>query len=156
MSSGAFAKMNSELVIALSDCSKISKDNQRLVCFDQLAKNNVAHSSSVKVVKEPVLQIEEIEAKEAKKIDDFSKQHLKKAPKNEGPDNITATISKLKKLIRGQWVIYFDNGQKWQQKGANEIKLKVGDVVRLKKGSLGAVFLSKEGSHRRIKVKRLK
>jgi hypothetical protein len=59
-------------------------------------------------------------------------------------------------LLRGQWVLYFDNGQKWQQTDTTRIKFKVGNKVRLDKGAMGAIYLYKDGSHRSIKVKRLK
>ena len=156
ISSDVFADINSDLVFGLSSCSKISHDKQRLVCFDQLVQNNVTSSSLVKVSDGSVLQIEQVKSAEAKKIDDFSKEDLKKTQENKGPDSITATIINVKKLIRGQWVVYLENGQKWQQQDSAKIKLKVGDHIRLKKGSMGAVYLFKEGSHRNIRVKRLK
>ena len=81
---------------------------------------------------------------------------MKKTKEEQGPDSITAIISKVKRLIRGQWVVYLENGQKWQQQDLVKMKLKVGDSVRLKKGSMGTVQLYKEGSHRNIRVKRLK
>lgn len=155
-----FASSQSDLVFGLSKCVKIIKDERRLVCFDEFMQNNVTPSdkSSVKVKegKVAVSQVKEVKAKEAKQIDAFSKQHLKKTKADKGLDSITATIAKTNQLIRGQWVIYFENGQKWQQKDTGRIKLKAGDSIRLKKGSMGAVYLYKEGSHRNIRVKRLK
>ena len=57
-------------------------------------------------------------------------------------EGITGTISNLKKLIRGQWVIYLENGQKWQQTDTTSLKLLVGDRINLEKGSFGSVYLS--------------
>lgn len=156
ISQDVFADLNSDLENGLSGCFKISKDNKRLACFDKLAQKHVAISNPVKESNESVSKIAQIKSKETKKIDNFSKQHLKKTQKEKGPDSIMATISKVSKLIRGQWVVYLENGQKWQQKDSEKIKLKVGDSVRLKKGTMGVVYLYKEGSHRSIKVKRLK
>jgi len=113
-------------------------------------------SSSIKISDEPVLQSEPIKSEDTKQIDNFSKEDLKKTQKEKGPESISAVISKLKQLIRGQWVVHLENGQKWQQQDSAKIKLTVGDKVRLKKGSMGAVYLFKEGSHRNIRVKRLK
>jgi len=81
---------------------------------------------------------------------------LIKTAEEKGPESIIATISSVKQLVRGQWVFYFENGQKWQQQDTIKIKLKVGDTVRLKKGSMETVYLFKEGSHRNMRVKRLK
>lgn len=151
-----FASNKSDLVFGLSKCVKIINDESRLVCFDKFMQNNVTPSVKVKEGKVAVSQIKEVKAKEAKQIDAFSKQHLKKTKADKELDSITATIAKTNQLIRGQWVIYLENGQKWQQKDTGRIKLKAGDSIRLKKGSMGAVYLYKEGSHRNIRVKRLK
>ncbi len=168
VSADAFASTKSTLVDSLASCKKVPNDAQRLVCFDQLAEIHVAPLSSAivnvepvtpevnvepatpKVIVEPVTAIEQSKSQESKIIDDFSKDDLKKTEEE------TATISNLKKLIRGQWVIYFKNGQKWQQKDSGKISLKIGDTVRLKKGSMETVYLFKEGGHRNIRVKRLK
>lgn len=155
-SSTVFADVNNSLVDGLSNCLNISNDGQRLVCFDQLAQNNVVALNSIKMSDKSVSKIEQVKLEEAKKIDDFSKEDLKKTEEEKGPDSITATISNVKQLIRGQWVVYLESGQKWQQQDTAKIKLKVGDNIRLQKGSMGAVYLFKEGSHRNIRVKRLK
>lgn len=160
LSVNVFAETKGDLVLALTDCSKISQANERLACFDKLAgnlaKNNVKLLSTAIVLNEPVAKTEPAKSKAAKKVDDFSKQHLKKTKQEQGLDSITAKISKLDKLIRGQWVIYLENEQKWQQKDNANIKLSIGDTVLLKKGSMGAVYLYKAGHHRNIRVKRLK
>ena len=88
--------------------------------------------------------------------DDFAKEHIKKSEKEQGLESITSVITKLKKLIRGQWLITLENGQQWQQKDTAKLKLKVGDTILLKKAVMGAVYLYKDGSHRNIRVKRLK
>ncbi len=144
-SSNIFAGTNDDLVSGLSSCSKISADDHRLLCFDNLA-------TSIKSIS----KIEPIKPENKNQVDSFSKEHLKKTSDEKGPDSIVATISKVKQLLRGQWVIYFENGQKWQQQDSEKIKLKVGDNIRLKKGALGTVFLYKKDSNRSIRVKRLK
>ena len=156
VSASAFAETKNDLANALSNCSKIAADNQRLICFDKLAANNAEPLPTAVVSNDPVSSVKPIKLKAAKKVDDFSKHHLKKTKQEQGLDSITAKISKLNKLIRGQWVIYLENGQKWQQKDDAKIKLALGDTVRLKKGSMGVVYLYKAGSHRNIRVKRLK
>jgi len=144
-SSNIFAGTNDDLANDLSSCSKISNDESRLLCFDKLTK-------SIK----PIVKAEKIKPESKNEVDKFSKEHLKKSAEDKGPDSIVATISKVKQLLRGQWVIYFENGQKWQQQDSAKIKLKVGDHIRLKKGALSTVFLYKKGSNRSIRVKRLK
>lgn len=156
ISLNSYAAISTGLIDGLVDCSKISNDEQRLVCFDKLTKNNSTPLSVVKMSNEPAPQIVNTKSVDVQQVDNFSKEHLKKTKEDKGPDSITATISKVHQLIRGQWVIYLENDQKWQQKDSKKFKLKVGDNIRLQKGSMGAVYLFKKDSHRSIRVKRLK
>ena len=151
----AFASTNTALVNGLSSCMTLSNDEQRLVCFDKLAQSNITLSST-KVSDAVISQSEQDKSEAAKKIDEFSKEYLIKKDEERGLDSITATISNVKQLIRGQWILDLENGQKWQQKDSARIKLKVGDSIRLQKGAMGAVYLFKEGSRRNIRVMRLK
>jgi len=156
VSFGIYAENNSDLASNLAVCLKIPANEQRLACFDNLARGSVDTLAIASATNAAVKATAPVKSKEAQQIDNFSNQHLKKAPEDSGPNSITSTITKTKQLLRGQWVIYLENGQKWQQKDSTKMKLKVGDSVRLKKGSMGAVYLFKEGSHRNIRVKRLK
>jgi hypothetical protein len=156
ITTNAFANTNKVLTDALLNCMDIANDIDRLACFDLLTSKQISISDNVIIVKETPVKKDVIPETEAKKVDDFSKEVLKKNDDNHADDSIAATISKLKKLIRGQWVIYFENGQKWQQTDTIELKLAVGDLVRLEKGSFSSVYLYKEGVNRNIRVKRLK
>lgn len=144
----ASASTEMSLSAKLVKCGDVALPNERLACFDDLL-------AKTSVVKKPT-PIVQTQPKKSKDVDDFAKEHLKKTSADEGLDSITSTIRKLKKLIRGQWVISLENGQQWQQKGGNKIKLKVGDTIRMEKGAMGVVYLYKEGSNRNIRVKRLK
>ncbi|WP_159816810.1 hypothetical protein [Colwellia sp. 20A7] len=156
ISTNALANQKSDLTDGLSHCMQVSNDQQRLKCFDLLSNKYITPLSSVpeSQVKEVVSKVEPIKQEEAKRIDDFAKETLKKPEKD--IEGITGTISNLKKLIRGQWVIYLENGQKWQQTDTTSLKLLVGDRINLEKGSFGSVYLSKDGLNRTIRVKRLK
>lgn len=150
-SSHATAQDYKKLTDELSNCVKILDNSKRLTCFDTFAKQTITQQSiNIKVQSETVNTIK------AQQIDDFAKDDLKKSKEEQGPDSIIAIISKTKKLIRGQWVIDLQNGQKWQQMDSVKIKLEIGEKIRLKKGSLGSVYLYKEESNRGIRVKRLK
>jgi hypothetical protein len=158
ISTTVFAETKSTSANDFSSCMKISNNEKRLSCFDNLViKEETTINAKVKI-QESESDIVKLEAnqEEAKRIDDFAKDDLNKPFENQGLDSITGTISDVKQLIRGQWVISLENGQKWQQHDSGKIILKVGDDVRLKKGVLGAVYLFKVGSHRNIRVKRLK
>jgi len=136
-----------ELTAKLQLCSEINQNEARLSCFDQLASKQAD---------------EELAAQKtgltAQQVDDFSKGHVIKTDEQRAKEinSITLTISKLTKTAQKQWKITFENGQKWLQKDGNRMKLKIGEVVTLHKGALGAVYLQKENANKRIKVKRLK
>ena len=136
-----------ELSSKIQGCAKISQDTVRLTCFDQLTNKD----SGTPV--EP-----EITYLTAKQVDSFSKEQVKKTSEELAKEinSITLTISKLTKTLHGQWKIIFENGQKWQQKDTVRLTLKQGDKVILTKGALSSVFLQKEKTNKRIRVKRLK
>ena len=163
----AFAK-NATILEKIMACTPIKEAKKRLHCFDQLSS---VVSSTMAVEQHTVEQVELQTANAAaqknekagialttKQIDDFSKDSIKKTPDQLAAEinTITMTISKLTKSIRGQWQIFFANGQQWQQKDNVRIRLKEGDKIELVKGALGSIFLKKYNTNKRIKVKRLK
>lgn len=149
-----FAKTDSNLLLNLTHCSTISSGDARLACFDKL----VPHRAKQPAVPVSVVALPIVDKKlsEKKHVDNFAKEHLKKNKKEQGPSSLFSTVIKVKQLLRGQWVIDLENGQRWQQKDTARIKFKVGNKVRLDKGAMGAVYLYQEDSRRNIKVKRLK
>ncbi len=131
----------------LEDCVRISQDTARLACFDKLTEK--LSSKSVEASTTQVI---------TQQVDDFSKEHIEKTAEEKANEvlSISLIVKTLKKVGRGQWKITFNNGQQWQQKDATRFKLKEGDKVTLTKGALGSVFLQKENTNKRMKVKRLK
>lgn len=156
-----YASDEVSLSAKISECGAIAQDNKRLACFDALLVVDVVKEvkktkvTKAEVIVAPVAKVQP-KLSEKQQIDNFAKEHIKKSKKEQGPESITSSVTKLKKLLRGQWVITLANGQKWQQIDSNKIKLKVGNTVRLKKGIMRAVYLFKEGSNRSISVKRIK
>jgi hypothetical protein len=145
----------SELLSKIKICSLVSESQARLSCYDALTNINtssmaiVVPSKTVSTEKPPI---------SAEEVDDFAKSHVQKSEEEQANEinSITLTISKLSKTVRGQWKLSFENGQQWQQKDAAKLRLKEGIKVILTKGALGAVYLQKEHSNKRIKVKRVK
>ena len=141
------------LAAEINTCSQISQDQARLSCFDALTQSKtLAAETTSQLVTSDKLPLT------AQQIDEFAKGHVEKSKEELAKEinSITLTISELTKTLRGQWKIVFENGQKWQQKDNNKFKLKIGQRVTLTKGALSAIFLQKENSNKRIKVKRLK
>ncbi len=132
-------------------CSKISANQARLSCFDELT-----------IKQEPKAQVPKAAASQAalttEQVNSFSKVHLKKTKEELAKeiDQITLVVSKVKKNAYGKLLITFTNGQEWQQRDSNRMRLSTGATVTLHKGAFSSVFLQKENGNKRIKVKRLK
>ena len=153
---------------AMQQCATLADDKQKLSCFEKLTKTltpaitkDTTAKKSTKVTTTVVSsELKQEKVATAEQVDDFAKEFMKKSPEQKAQQitSITLTIAKLKKLIRGEWLINFKNGQKWQQKDDKNIRLAVGDKVILKKGALSAIYLNKVGvgASKRIRVKRLK
>jgi hypothetical protein len=165
----------------LLKCASIEQNEKRLSCFDQLTASlsppSVTVDKSVLMAKAPenledkvapvstaivAESLQPVEKTNQQKVAEFAKEQVtlskeeqEEAAKGELTE-FTATVSSLKKLVRGEWVINLDNGQKWQQVGSDRLKLKVGHLVTIRKGALGAIYLSNESSSRQIRVKRKK
>lgn len=143
--------INSQLL----GCSEVSDNLARLTCFDDVVENNLAAKLDQK--KQATSSVNNV-AVSNEDIDAFGKEHLKKTTEEQAQEvtSITLTISALSKTAYGKWNISFVNGQKWQQKDSVKLSLNKGQRVVLTKGALSAVYLQKENSKKRIKVKRLK
>lgn len=149
-----FAKSET-LTDTLLSCSKLSDNLARLTCFDQVVEKQLVENAT----KEPSkIELENSVEQNNEAIDNFAKEQVKKSSEEKAKEvtSITLTISSLTKNGHGKWNITFDNGQKWQQKDSVRLNLKVGQRVVLTKGALSAVYLQKEHTKKRIKVKRLK
>lgn len=153
---------SANLAQKIANCTKIENNNARLNCYDNLSKVVTITKNSVVIKKDTAVKVlakKDIAVKVLAKDDEanFAIEHLKKDPAESihEVNSITLTVSKLKKLIRGQWVITFDNGQKWRQKDAGTFRLVVGDTVELTKGTFGSVHMKKVGTKKSIRVKRL-
>ena len=64
-------------------------------------------------------------------------------------------VTDISKTASKKLTITLENGQVWRQVDSKTIRLGVGDAVVLRSKSLGSFMLSKEGSNRSIRVKRL-
>ena len=141
-----------DLTAQLDTCSKVVADKARLKCFDQIVFTKELPAVIGKT------QDQQSSTFTATQVDSFSKEQVTKTAEEKAKeiDSIVLTISKLKKVGRGQWKITFSNGQQWLQKDTTKLKLKVDEEVTLSKGALSSVFLQKENTNKRMKVKRLK
>lgn len=162
---------SAEISTELQQCAQVTDNFARLTCFDKLA---IKHSGKTvapakAAVPKPPKSAEIVapvskpkptvkQATTSKEVDEFAKSHLGKSEQEKAEEitEISAQITELSKTAHGYWKITLDNGQQWQQKDSYSFSLKVKQDVVLSKGALGAIYLKKAGSNKRIRVRRLK
>ncbi|MDC2890077.1 hypothetical protein [Psychrosphaera algicola] len=131
-------------------CNSIKADIKRLNCYDKLAdrvfssKGKVAHSD------EAVKQAPKKSANSK-----FGLEH-KQYLDEQSAEQITATVTKVKKTAYGHLKIYLDNGQIWKQTTTDRLKLKANEVIVIERAILGSFTLKKANSNNQYKIKRLK
>lgn len=70
---------------------------------------------------------------------------------------MTAKVSELGTLPRGELLLTLDNGQVWQQKpGDRAMRIKVGDDVTIHRASLGSFLLTSQAANGSMRVTRVK
>jgi hypothetical protein len=83
--------------------------------------------------------------------------HDKKKAEEQQSDQLTAKITELATLARGELLLTLDNGQMWQQKTADRaLRVKVGDQVTIKRATLGSFLLTAEGNKGAMRVSRVR
>jgi hypothetical protein len=84
---------------------------------------------------------------------DQKKEEAAKTALNE----IVATVTQVSTRQRGEFVVTLDNGQVWAQKAPeSNVRVKVGDQVRIKSGALNSYMLSLTRSDRTTRVTRVR
>lgn len=112
----------------------------------------IAQSTSTKIRKSNQAELAAVDA-----VDSFGAEHLKSKEDTESKlDVVTFTIDRIVLTARKQQRFVFTTGQVWENKSGNTLRVKPGDAVEIKDGALTAFYLSKVGSKRNARVKRLK
>ncbi|KZN56307.1 type VI secretion system-associated protein TagO [Pseudoalteromonas luteoviolacea] len=146
------AHAQNETLEQLVQCQSIASDTKRLHCYDQVttklqSKQPVATISAAPVTKS-ILSKEQKQARFG--IENKTTQNEQRV------DNIEATIVKLTKSVHGVRTFELSNTQVWKQIGSNAFFARQEDTVTIKRGSFNSFLMSKSGSNRTIRVKRIK
>jgi hypothetical protein len=81
----------------------------------------------------------------------------KSAEERQEFEQMTAKVSELGTLPRGELLLTLDNGQVWQQKpGDRAMRIKVGDDVTIRRASLGSFLLTSQAANGSMRVTRVK
>ncbi|TPH15692.1 hypothetical protein [Litorilituus lipolyticus] len=169
-----YAADEQKLATSVKQCAQELDNFARLNCFDRLAsqlkvsakqapKKHIQPAKPEEIIApvskpKPVVKSEASATKPIRNEDNFAKAHLEKTAEEKAEEvtEITATVTKVTKLMRGQLKIALDNGQVWQQKDSGKLRLEEGQEILLETGALNAIYLKKVDENKRIRVRRVK
>ncbi|KGJ98027.1 hypothetical protein [Thalassotalea sp. ND16A] len=170
---------------SLQACSQINEDDKRLQCFDTYiaAQNSVVtvnkpviHSNTEDVPEPFVLSstppeteliagaVPPVAKSQAPKLANDNQQkeieqgfglEHKKSEAELATDEISYTITKVKKSVHGKWTLSFANGQRWVTISPERMKFKKDQQVIISRGVFNSFLLKPKDSNRTVKVKRL-
>lgn len=133
------------LFTAFTQCRSIAGDAERLACFDAAATRLAEAAEKREIV---VLDRAEVR-KTRRSLFGFNLPRLPffGGGNDDDPDEpefqeINSKVASLRGIGYGKWRIGIEDGAVWQTTEAMRGNPKVGDAVRIKKGLMGAYFLS--------------
>ena len=152
--SGAFA---AELAEEFSACRPLEPAAKRLECYDDaIDRHNEqknpdprATTSGGQTATETP-SAEELFGKNADEV----RRAVEQASGGEHLDQIEARVTELLSIAPGKVAISLDNGQLWRQTTTSSLRLSAGDVVTIRRASMGSYVLHKVGSARSMRVQR--
>ncbi len=157
---------------ALLDCKQLTDNSARLSCYDRLAATFVSQEASA-VVAVPGTSVPGTAAPETAApasapavvatpatatpsaeviAADFGKTQSRPSDQVE---QLQATVKSLSRNKMRKLLITLENGHTWRQTEDDSIQLKAGDSVTIEKASFGSFLLSKTGTNRKVRVKRV-
>jgi 5-hydroxyisourate hydrolase-like protein (transthyretin family) len=127
------------------DCALIQDDQERLMCYDRLNEQDKKPVPAAKM-KEKVEQKRDNNA-------DFGLEH-KKLKQDE---SMSVELTSRDKDAYGKWILTFDNGQVWKQKGSEDyFPWHDEGNYTITRGMFNAYFLSRKEVNKRMKIERIK
>lgn len=145
-----------KMAATIDECQSQQDQLDRLVCFDNLssafksafAANADGASLPAQTAKQaPAAVIAPSAAQEAS----FGAAEIA----TEKLEEITSIVSKVSTDPYKKWTLTLENGQRWKQIESDRVKIKAGDTVTIKRASFGSFLLTKQGTSRTSRVKRL-
>lgn len=158
---------------ALEKCSQETNSLKRLVCFDQIAKNirqyeggetelsrrlpvPTVQATPPTAVSKPSTANTAVVDNEQDAVDAFGKPEKSERDSYIEGDSMVATVQEVKQLATRKHRFTLSDGQVWEQTSSDSGGIpKKGDTVIFEKGVLGSFFMKKQGSKRRLRVKRI-
>lgn len=134
-----------DLTEQLQQCRAISVELQRLACYDKIeATTNI-------VAIAPAAKAAEVTSTP---VADFGLERKKVEQQMKAVDNLSLELKSATTNQLGLLVFTFTNGQVWRQSTKEFFPVKGGGSFQVERGMLGAFYLNKVGTNRKIRVVR--
>lgn len=152
--------------LKLQNCVQISDDKSRLQCYDKVANNLVVAKKTASLPTKPNQYVQAAPVNKAKpvatpaqpqadkaELERFGNEHKAKETQVKA---ITVQVTKITTNALKKRTVYLQNGMVWRETEVNSLfKLKVGDMVSIERGWFGSFSMSKAGTNRAMRVKRV-
>jgi len=136
----------------IADCTLISEDDSRLICFDSFFKED---TSMILVNKEDIAIFEEKNSLEPEEINTEKTKIILKTERTIIDENL---ILNGIRLSAGDFIFELNDKSSWRS--IENLRKKdipnLGDGVELKPGILGSMFLKIKGKKNKIRVKKIR
>jgi hypothetical protein len=138
--SGHGAALGDESVIdRMRTCTSEADEAKRLACYDrEIGRSKSGQNDDLGVTGE-LLRHKEKQA------------GITAAP----PDDMTARVAAIANGRYGKSVVTLDNGQVWAQREVPDFTLQVGDVITIRRGVLGALWMVSPSGRTQTRVLRI-
>jgi hypothetical protein len=148
----ATAAEDDALTTAVKACAAIRKNAERLACYDSRV---YPLATGAAAAAPPTPSAEEVFGAESSVVATPAQQEAKAPPEREELSKITAHVTAISTLPRGELQIELDNGQVWRQVDPHELLLHTGDSVTIARAALGT-FRMTTSTGRVSKVQRVR
>ena len=85
-----------------------------------------------------------------------TKRSYEEAVGQEEMKELRATVTDIQPAGPGRIIVYLDNSQVWRQTTSPTLKVKIGDVIVIKKAAFGSFKMKKEDANASMKVTRVR
>jgi len=145
------------LIDRLRACAAEANDAKRLACYDTgIGRSKPGQNEDLGVTGE-LLRHQQREAATPAATPRAPPAVPAPPPNPPNPPNqLSAKVVAVAKPLVGKFVVILDNGQVWQQQELVDFSLEVGDIITIRKGLLGALWMTNGKSRIQTQVQRIK
>lgn len=120
---------------SLLACAALGNSSERLGCYDRVAdrlRSDRSHQPAP--VADPAKDMFGMKAP--------TEPPAAKAAERSALNSVSARVTSLREGPQGGVTLELDNGQAWQQLGSSDLRLDVGDTVKISRAALGSFWLT--------------